>query len=205
MPLPDAAVEARRIQLWRKQEWHNWFRWWLCRKGFDWSKVIVIGALVVGFAALISYGFIYDRWYVTAGGIVGWFTLVNLSFFVYFGLTLPGPPLALPGPVPEGRYRAEMGLYPAGYERRKLPRIWLRIGSLRFEFAVQQLDPDLASLIKEQTLWRMQRGDAPLTQAVVEFSTVTREQLDSGVIPVRVIAWNWNPQSLEPFNRARIS
>src|SRR5437764_34690 len=110
-PLSSPADEARRIDLWRRQEWHNWFRWSLCRKGFDWSKPIVIATLAVGFGALIIYGYMYDRWYITAGGIVGWFTVVNLAFFAYFGLTLPGPPLPLPGPVQPGHYRAEMGLY----------------------------------------------------------------------------------------------
>jgi hypothetical protein len=204
-PPPDAHSQALRIELWRKQEFHNWLRWRICRKGFDWSKPLVLGMLALGFGLLVAYGALYDRWYLTAGGIVAWFTVVNLSFFTYFGLTLPGPPRALPGPVePPGRYRAEVGLYPSGYERRRRPRVCLRMNStdgatLRFELAFAALEPALAQLLQNQTLWRMQRGDAPLTQAVVEFARTTRAELDAGLISARLVAWKWDSQALVPF------
>src|SRR5262245_40140216 len=104
------AAEAEcRIELWKQYEYHNWLRWRICRKGFDWSKPGVILLLAVGFALLVLYGVNTGRWFVTAGGIVAWFTVVNLSFFTYFGLTLPGPPLPLPKPEkPFVKFRAEM-------------------------------------------------------------------------------------------------
>ena len=42
------AEQETRIDLWRVQEYHNWLRWRICRKGFDWSKPGVIGLLALG-------------------------------------------------------------------------------------------------------------------------------------------------------------
>lgn len=205
---PAHPVEQEsRIELWKRQEYHNWFRWRICRKGFDWSKPGVIGLLALGFGWLIYYGLATGNWFVTAGGIVAWFTVVNLSFFTYFGLTLPGPPLALPKPVkPCEKVRAEMGLYPAGYERRKMARVWVRVNdgagdSHRFELAMHALPGHLQRLLNDQTTWRMQRGDAPLTLAVVETQTFTRREIDEGNLPVKVVAWKWAPNELIGFDR----
>lgn len=201
--------EETRIELWRRQEYHNWLRWRICRSGFDWSKPGVILLLAVGFAALVIYGSRTGNWFVTAGGIVAWFTLVNLSFFTYFGLTLPGPPLALPKPAkPNQKFRAEMGLYPAGYERRKLARVWIRVqanegGAHRFEMAMETLPENLQKLLSAQQTWRMQRGDAPLTLAVVETETFTRKEIDEGALPLRIVAWKWNEKGLVGFDRAK--
>ncbi|HLX62212.1 MAG TPA: hypothetical protein VKX17_13105 [Planctomycetota bacterium] len=207
---PSSADDSARIALWRKQEWHNWFRWRLCRKGFDWSKPAVILLLALGFGVLVAYGFRTGAWYVTAGGVVAWFTVVNLSFFVYFGLTLPGPPLALPAPVKSGEMiRAEMGLYPSGYERRKLARVWLRIQAddggpaHRFELTFAKLPDDIEKLLGAQTTWRMQRGDAPLTRAVVDTLAVSRAEIDAGAHSVKIVAWRWEEQGLAGFERGR--
>lgn len=206
-PLLGPEHSAARLELWRRQEWHNWFRWRVCARGRDWSKPVWIALLAGGFAALIAYGFKTDRLYVTAGGCVLWFALVNLGFFAYFGLTLPGPPLPVPGPFPAGlRVRAAMGLYPPGYERRKLARVHLRVpapqgAAWRMELAFAQLPADLAGLLKRQETWRIQRADAPLTQAVIETLPVTREQIDAGAQPVRIVAWQWDEQALDPFRR----
>ncbi|MEI6232395.1 MAG: hypothetical protein WCT04_05050 [Planctomycetota bacterium] len=203
------AEQETRIELWRAQEYHNWLRWRICRKGFDWSKPGVIGLLALGFGALIVYGMQTSNWFVTAGGIVVWFTAVNLSFFTYFGLTLPGPPLALPKPVrPNEKYRAEMGVYPAGYERRKFSRVWIRVQSTdgephRFELALHTLPGHIQKLVAAQTTWRMQRGDAPLTLAVFETETFTRREIDAGEIPIKVVAWKWNPTGLIGFDRKK--
>ena len=207
------AEDETRIELWKKQEFHNWLRWRICRKGFDWSKPGVILLNAAGFLALVLYGFRSGNFYITAGGIVAWFTLVNLSFFTYFGLTLPGPPVPLAFPAhvletPELRYRSEMGLYPAGYERRKLARVWLRLrdkdgGTLRFEMAFGELPAELRTLVKAQSMWRMQRGDAPLTRAVVKPSGASREQIDAGAKPLDVVAFHWDEQALVGFERGR--
>jgi len=207
---PGPAEELARIALWRQQEWHNWFRWRICRKGFDWSKPGVILLLALGFGALVAYGFRTGAWYVTAGGVVAWLTVVNLSSFVYFGLTLPGPPRTVPAPLKSGeKLRAEMGLYPPGYERRKLARVWLRMqaddgGSAhRFELAFAKLPNDLEKLLAAQTTWRMQRGDAPLTQAVVETLAESRAEIDAGTRPVKIVAWRWEEKGLAGFERGR--
>lgn len=211
LPSSEAARElnAARQELWRRQEWHGWFRWRMCRKGFDWSKPLWLGLLIGGFAALSWYGYATGRLFVTAGGVVFWFTLINLGGFTYFGLTLPGPPLAIPGPfAPGNKLRARIGIYPAGYERRKLARVWVRIGSGQencrlFELPFENLPVELAQLMKDQETWRIQRGDAPSTEAIVETLTVTRDQIDSGEPPLRVIAFKWNDQILEPFGRPK--
>ena len=138
---------------------------------------------------------------------MAWFTIVNLSFFTYFGLTLPGPPLALPKPAqPNETFRAEMGIYPAGYERRKRPRVWIRVPAIdgaphRFELAPGSLPEHLQKLMSAQTTWRMQRGDAPLTSAVVETDVFTRREIDSGEMPIKVVAWKWDPTGLVGFDR----
>ena len=200
---PEAADEELRMLLWRKQEWHNWFRWWVCRKGRDWSKPAVILLLAGGFAALVYYGIQTRHWYATAGGIVAWFTVVNLSFFIYFGLTLPGPPLPWPHPPQAAKkVRAEFGLYPAGYERRKLARVWLRIKAVegpahRFELTFNELPSDLAQLLTKQTQYRMHHGDAPLTHAVLE----TVSESDITKAPFKILAWQWQEKSPVPFDR----
>ena len=204
------AEQETRTELWRKLEYHNWLRWRICRKGFDWSKPGVIALLTLGFAALVYYGVKTDNWFVTAGGIVAWFTVVNLSFFTYFGLTLPGPPLALPKPAkPYEKVRAEMGVYPAGYERRKLARVWIRAAATegpahRFELALHTLPEHLLKLMNAQATWRMQRGDAPLTSAVIETEPFTRLEIDAGNLPVRVLAWKWEPRDLVGFDRRKV-
>jgi hypothetical protein len=205
----QAAETETRIELWRRQEYHNWLRWRICRSGFDWSKPGVIALNALGFAGLFFYGMKTGKLYVTAGGSVAWFTVVNLSFFTYFGLTLPGPPLALPKPAkPYEQVRAEMGLYPAGYERRKLARVWIRVQASdgpphRFELAMQALPEHLQKLLSAQRTWRMQRGDAPLTSAVIETESFTRREIDDGNPPVRVLAWKWEPNALVGFDRRK--
>jgi len=199
------ADEAARVEQWRREEWHNWFRWRLCRKGFDWSKPLWIGLLAAGFISFWLYGSQTGRLYVTAAGVVAWFTLVNLGFFTYFGLTLPGPPRAVPGPFAAGqRVRAVIGIYPAGYERRKLARVLIRVPAADgehwlIELAFPDLPDDLRNLVLAQSTHRMQRGDAPATSAVIEALPVTRAEIDSGKHPVKVVAWYWNDQSLETF------
>lgn len=191
--------------MWQRQEWHGWFRWWLCGRGVDWSKPIWIGLLLLGFISLAMYGYATGRWFVTAGGVVAWFTLINLSFFTYFGLSLPGPPRAIPGPFPEQqRVKAILALYPAGYERRKLPRLLLRIsqpsgGAAVVELPVARLEPELATLLERQAQTRIQRGDAPATDAIVETLRVTREEIDAGAAPLRVLAWRWDETSIRTF------
>jgi hypothetical protein len=209
--LPGAAPKAgdleTRIEQWRREEWHNWFRWRVCRKGFDWSKPVWLLLLAGGFAALIYYGITTGKLFITAGGIVAWFTIVNLGFFTYFGLTLPGPPRPVPGPFQPGmKIRATLGLYPPGYERRKLARAWLRFKSvdstpLMLELAFPELPEELKNLIAMQSMWRIQRGDAPATEAVLETLDVSREEINRGVHPVRIVAWRWDDQLLIPFNR----
>ncbi len=192
------AERAARIELWRKQEWHGWFRWWLCARGTDWSKPIWIGLLVIGFSGLVLYGMWTGRWFVTAGGVVAWFTVVNLSFFTYFGLSLPGPPPAVPGPfTPAQRVLATMQLYPAGYNRRKLPRVRLVVPSnsgaeIVMELAVAKLDSELHALMEQQQQMRIQSGDAPVTQVVLETLPISRAEIDGGAAPVRVVAWSWD-------------
>jgi hypothetical protein len=208
LAVPSVGAQERdaRIRLWKQQEWHGWFRWWLCGRGVDWSKPIWIALLLLGFGSLAFYGYVTSRWFVTAGGVVAWFTLVNLSFFTYFGLSLPGPPRAIPGPFPPGRrVKATMALYPAGYERRKLPRVLLRIPQEKgdaavIELAVPNLDAELAELLAKQSMTRMQRGDAPATDAIVETVAVSREQIDAGELPLRVLAWRWDETSTRTFS-----
>jgi hypothetical protein len=209
---PEKDAREARIELWKRQEFHNWLRWRICRAGTDWSKPGVILLLALGFAGLVFYGTNSGSWYVTAGGIVMWFTLVNLAFFTYFGLTLPGPPLALPQPAkPWQAYRAEMGLYPPGYERRKLARIWIRVQATegaahRFELAMEkgQMPDDLAKLLEAQRTWRMQRGDAPLTQAIVETQSATRKEINAGKNQLKIVAWKWVEEGLKGFGRERV-
>ena len=207
--MPEPANEEARLRLWRRQEWHGWFRWRLCRKGFDWSKPLWMGLLVIGFTALALYGYWTGRLFVTAGGVVFWFTLVNLSGFTYFGLILPGPPLPIPGPFDAGQQvRAKIAIYPPGYDRRKLARIWARLNSATgephvLELPVETLPDDLHRLMKAQEFWRIQRADAPATDAVVETVSVTRAQIDEGALPLRVIAWRWDDQILETFGWKR--
>jgi hypothetical protein len=204
---PTASDDAARLEQWRRDEWHGWFRWRVCRSGFDWSKPVWILLLAAGFAGLIYYGYATNKLFVTAGGVVLWFTIVNLAFFTYFGLQLPGPPRTVPGPFPPGqKLRAQMGLYPAGYERRKLARVWLRIDSdagkpWLLELPFPALPAELQALLLRQQAWRIQRADAPLTDTVVETLPVTREQINAGAHPVRVIAWHWDEQKLRPFGR----
>ncbi len=206
---PHPAEDETRIELWKAQEFHNWLRWRICRKGFDWSKPGVILLLAAGFGALVWYGSATGNWFVTAGGVVAWFTLVNLSFFTYFGLTLPGPPLALPKPAkPFFKYRAEMGLYPAGYERNKLARVWIRVQATegpahRFELADRNFANGVAKLMQVQQTWRMQRGDAPLALAVVETEPFTRREIDEGNAPIKVVAWKWDESALVGFDRKK--
>ena len=208
-PRTTPRDDLARIEQWRREEWHGWFRWRVCRKSFDWSKPVWIGLLVAGFAALILYGLKTDRLYVTAGGIVVWFTAVNLAFFTYFGLILPGPPRAVPGPFQPGeKVKAAIGIYPAGYERRKLARVWVRVNSDGgephvFELPFAELPAALFALMKKQETWRIQRADAPRTDAVIETLTATREQIDAGAHPIRVIAWKWDTQALETFDRKK--
>ena len=196
-PRPGAEESAARVRLWRAQEWHGWFRWRLCGRGFDWSKPIWLGLLTLGFAALALYGWATGRWFVTAGGVVAWFTFINLAFFTYFGLSLPGPPPAVPGPFAPGLIvKAALTLYPAGYNRRKLPRMRLRIAAQNgeawlIELAVGNLAPEFRDLLKRQETTRIQRGDAPETQTLVETLPVTRAQIDAGEPPLRVVAWRW--------------
>jgi hypothetical protein len=199
-PRPGPPEELARVRLWREQEWHAWFRWRLCGRGgagIDWSKPIWLGLLTLGFAALVFYGWATGRWFVTAGGVVAWFTVVNLAFFTYFGLQLPGPPAPVPGPFAGGvSVKATMTLYPPGYNRRKLARIRLRIEAANgepfpIELAVRELPADLQDLLKRQEQTRIQRGDAPATEAIVETLPITREQIDAGEAPVRIVAWLW--------------
>ena len=206
--LPAAPEQIQRIALWRSQEFHNWLRWRMCRMGFDWSKPGVLVLNAAGFAALVAYGFKSGNFHITAGGIVAWFTLVNLSFFTYFGLTLPGPPQALPEIRAEkgARFRAELGLYPAGYERRKLARVRLRIkradgSTLRFELAFAKLPAHLQSLVEQQSQWRMQRADAPLTRAIVQSTGAARAQINAGDLPFEIVAFSWDEKSLQIFER----
>ena len=207
-PRPPEPSAAPRLAQWRREEWHNWFRWRVCRGGFDWSKPVWIVALAGGFGALIAYGLLTGRLFVTAGGIVAWFTAVNLAFFSYFGLTLPGPPRAVPGPFEPGQpVRASIGIYPAGYERRKRARVWARVPSADgppwvFELPFESLPGDLAKLMERQATWRIQRADAPATQAVLETLLVARAEIDAGAHPVRITAWSWDEQALTPFGRA---
>jgi hypothetical protein len=204
------AEQDVRAELWKRQEFHNWLRWRICRHGYDWSKPGVIVLLAAGFAVLVLYGWGTGNWYVTAGGVVAWFTVVNLSFFTYFGLTLPGPPTALPKPAnPFISYRAEMGVYPAGYERNKLPRVWVRVKAdngpaHRFELAGNKLPKGVAFLVTAQQTWRMQRGDAPLTLAIVETETATRREIDEGSAPIKIVAWKWDENELMGFDRKKV-
>ena len=208
---PSPADDAARLQQWQREEWHGWFRWHISRRGFDWSKPVWIFLLAAGFGGLIYYGYAYNRLFVTAGGIVLWFTLVNLAFLSYFGLVPPGsPPRTVPGPFEPGqKVRAEMGLYPAGYERRRLARVWLRIQAPSgppwlLELACPELPPELQALLERQKAWRIQRGDAPKTQAVIRTLPVTREQINAGVHPVEVVAWSWHEEKLEGFGRSKL-
>lgn len=211
-PELDAAARAARVALWRAQEWHGWFRWAAAARGFDWSKLVWFLVLAGGLGALVWYGIATDAWHVTAGGIVAWFTVVNLGFFSYLGLHPPRPPLPIPGPFAAGRkVRARMALYPAGYDGRKLPRLWLKVARAGtadgkalwlFELPVAGgLDPRWAELLARQTTFRMQRGDAPAMRAVCETRNVTRAQVDGGAHPLQVLAWEWDAASTEVFGR----
>ena len=197
-PRPGPAEAAARIELWRKQEWHGWFRWWLCARGFDWSKPIWIALLTLGFGSLVLYGATTGRWFVTAGGVVAWFTIVNLAFFTYFGLSLPGPPPPIPGPFAPGLLvKATLQLYPAGYNRRKLARMRFRVEAangeaLLIELTEASLSSELRELIKAQERTRIYRSDAPPTEAIIETLSVTREQIDAGEPPVKLSAWKWD-------------
>ncbi|MBI3832545.1 MAG: hypothetical protein HY291_23685 [Planctomycetes bacterium] len=195
-----------RIALWRRQEWHDWFRWRLCLKDRDWSKPLWFVTLAGGLAALVLYGLFTERWFVTAGGIVAWFTLVNLGFFSYLGLRTRRPPLPVPGPFEPGqRIRARMGIYPPGYDGRTLARVWLKIASASggewiFELAYPEGMPgDFAALVKRQETFRMQRGDAPAMRAVCETAALTRVQIDTGAYPLKAVAWDRDEKSAEPF------
>jgi len=205
-PRTGPAEDAARVEQWRRQEWHAYFRWKLCGGKRDYSKLIWIALLIAGFAGLIAYGMFTQRWFVTAGGIVVWFTLVNLAFLTYFGPQVP-PPRAVPGPFEATQLvRAKIGIYPAGYEWRKLPRVWVRMASPDgpphvLALVFDELPRDLYELMKKQETWRIQRADAPLTDAVVETLAVSREGIDSGAHPVKIVAWRWNEQALEPFDR----
>ena len=129
---------------------------------------------------------------------MGWFTVVNLSFFTYFGLSLPGPPPPVPGPFTPGlRVAAKMQLYPAGYNRRKLPRMRLLVASPAgdsevLELATAKLDPELQTLMEQLQQVRIQSGDAPTVDVVIETLPVSRAEIDGGVAPVRIVAWSWN-------------
>lgn len=205
-PRPGTAETEARLRLWKNQEWHNWFRWRVCARGFDWSKPVWIGLLLLGFVGLIAYGLGTGKWFVTAGGIVLWFTVVNLAFFTYFGLSLPGPPRSTPGPFEPGRLlRAELGLYPAGYERRKFARMLLRVKAPEppdwlIELAQPALEPELHAVLLGQSLARMHAGDAPTIDAIIETLPVSRAEIDAGAFPVRVVAWNWDDQKIRPLS-----
>jgi len=201
----DSEIAAR-IAQWKRDEWHAWFRWKVCGQRSDYSKPVWIGLLILGFAGLIAYGSVTSRWFITAGGIVAWFTLINLAFLTYFGPQVP-PPRAVPGPYEAGvSVRATIGLYPAGYDWRKLPRVWVRMPSTEgpphlLALTFHALPEELAALLKKQQTWRIQRADAPATQAVIETLPVSRAQIDSGAHPVKIVAWRWDEHSLEPFDR----
>src|SRR5256885_1627972 len=99
---PGQESERARIELWRREEWHGWARWKMCRNGFDWSKPAWIFLLTAGFAGLCYYGYATGRLFITAGGVVVWFTLVNLALLAYFGPLMP-PPRTVPGPFESGK------------------------------------------------------------------------------------------------------
>lgn len=208
-PLPASAAETR-IALWRAQEWHDWFRWRLCLKGFDWSRPIWFVVLAGGLGSLIAYGALTGKLFITAGGIVAWFTVVNLGFLSYLGLRTRRPPMPIPGPFAPGqRVLARMGVYPAGYDGRKLARVWLKVpaetGADRpsewlVELAFPQgLPEDLAATMRSQETFRMQRADAPAMRAVCETQDVTRAAIDAGAHPLKVLAWTWDAKSSEAF------
>ncbi len=205
-PAMPSNAAAMRIELWRRQEWHDWFRWRLCLKDRDWSKPIWFVTLGGGLLALVLYGLFTERWFVTAGGIVAWFTVVNLGFFSYLGLRTRHPPLPLPGPFePNQRVRARMGLYPAGYDGRSLARMWLKVanasgGEWLCEMALPSgLSSEFVELVKRQDTFRMQRGDAPAMRAVCEMVPLTREQIDAGEHPLKAVAWDWDEKCVELF------
>lgn len=205
--LPSDAQE-RRLALWRAQEWHDWFRWRLCLKDRDWSKPIWFTVLAGGLGGLVLYGLANGRWDVAAGGIVAWFTVVNLGFFAYLGLRTRRPPLPLPGPFAPGlRVQARMGVYPPGYDGRTLARVWLRLPAseatspewlCELSFAAG-LPETLAQIARAQETFRMQRGDAPDMRAVVETVALLRDQIDAGCHPVKPLAWSWDQTSTETF------
>ena len=210
-PRTTALDDAARIELWKAQEWHGWNRWRICRRDrIDYSKPVNIGLLVAGFGLFIGYGVLTGKMFVTAGGVVFWFAAVNLFFFTYFGLSLPGPPRAIPGPFTPGtRFRAIIGLYPAGYERRKLARLWIKLPSDHgepwlIELPIEKYPPDLHSLMERQATWRIQRADAPATEAVIETRPVTREQIDAGEPPLKVLTWRWDETALTGFKAAKL-
>ena len=176
--------------------------------GFDWSKLIWLGALGGGFAALIAYGIFTSHWEITAGGIVAWLTVINLGFFVYMGLRPRRPPLPVPGPFEPGRrVRAKLGLYPPAYDGRKLARIWLRVSGetgseLLFELTCPTgLPQEFEELVKRQYQFRVQRGDAPALKAVCETLAVSREAVDNGAHPLKPVAWQWDEKSTVLFGR----
>jgi len=210
---------SKRLKLWRHQEWHDWFRWRLCLAGFDWSKLIWLGALGIGFVVLLAYGSVTARWSLTAGGIVAWFTVINLGGFVYMGLLPRRPPLPVPGPFEPGRnVRVRLGLYPPAYDGRKLARIWLRMpvydetvqstGGTEKEWLFELTCPaglpqEFEDLVKQQYPFRLHRGDAPSMQAVCETRVVSRAEIDSGTHPLKLLAWRWDEQSAVLFGRPR--
>ncbi|MCZ7649412.1 MAG: hypothetical protein M5U26_29835 [Planctomycetota bacterium] len=211
-PEPGADAARARLDLWRRQEWHDWFRWRLCARGFDWSKPLWFAVLAGGLFGLVYYGALSGRWEVTAGGVVAWFTLVNLGFFVYLGLRTRQPPPPHPGPFAPGvEVRAEAALYPAGYDGRTLPRLLLRVPRrgaespwlLELPFSsAQPLPLEFAELIARQATFRMQRGDAPKLRAVCQAATaLTRAEIDAGAHPLMVVAWVWDEQRVETFGR----
>lgn len=214
-PIPGDAEREARLALWNKQEWHDWFRWRFAKSGFDRPVWLIV--LAGGMAGLIAFGLSTSRWEITAGGVVAWFTLVNLGFFSYLGLRPPVPPRPVPGPFLPGRpVRAILGLYPAGYDRRPLARIWLRIPRAPdmandeddsapewlLELAVAEgLPPEFAELTEKQKTFRIQRADAPAMTAVCEVVKLSRTQIDAGELPLRIVAWNWDEQSTKIFGR----
>lgn len=205
---PSPADDAARLEQWKREEYHGWLRWRTCRGGMDWSKPLWIVLLTAGFAGLCYYGYSSGRLFVTAGGVVAWFTLVNLSLLTYFGPLMP-PPKTVPGPFEPGRrVRAQIGIYPPGYEWRKRPRVWVRMAAAEgqafvLELTFAKLPEELQTLMKRQEFWRIQRADAPATSAVVETLPISREQINAGEHPVKIVAWSWDEQKLETFDRKK--
>ncbi|MBE7465325.1 MAG: hypothetical protein HS116_17750 [Planctomycetes bacterium] len=213
---PETPPEAfhQRLKLWRSQEYHDWFRWWLAGRGFDWSRVLWFGVLSAGVLYLVYYGYATQRWEVTAGGGVAWFTLVNLGFFIWLGLRTRRPPLPIPGPFePAQTVRAEAALYPPGYDGRRLARLFLRVPRenaaeawlLELTWPPENpLPAAFTQLIAAQERTRIYAGDAPKFSAVCVTQSVTRAGVDQGAHPLQAIAWKWDPQSRELFGRPKM-